>query len=418
MLRSILYFKKKSKNMIFGSLVIFLSFCLGSLMPIDARKSFFIMLSLHSLIILFYAFSEINFIGGTEDASSFYNHSIERANNISSLNWSFDNLSNGHDFFKNIHALLQKYFGGPEKFLSYSTTFFAWSLSLLILSKIYLSISKNDLKGLIILIYLYSLTPGILIFHSLFLREVWLSLFVFCILYFSIIFKKNTQSLLKFSLILSIGVFSIFFHRYMVVIISMIIAIVMIYDCINKYSWYPFNNLKLLIYTGIFTLIIFILLNMNLQALNFINSNGFLGSIEKYTIGLVGGHGDGSPPARTSYGKIFDEDNIFSIIKVFFTYHFMPYPWRVTSIFDLAPLFENILRVVLVILYFINRIKISLNKRMILDMIFLMWFSIELIWSIGTINWGTAFRHHTVAYGLLVLASIAAYRDNTKHKRI
>ena len=55
---------------------------------------------------------------------------------------------------------------------------------------------------------------------------------------------------------------------------------------------------------------------------------------------------------------------------------------------------------------------------MILDMIFLMWFSIELIWSIGTINWGTAFRHHTVAYGLLVLASIAAYRDNTKHKRI
>mgnify|MGYP003752733505 CR=1 FL=1 len=53
----------------------------------------------------------------------------------------------------------------------------------------------------------------------------------------------------------------------------------------------------------------FILLNMKLEAINFIGTNGLLGSIEKYTIGLIGGHGDGGPPARTSYGQIFDADN-------------------------------------------------------------------------------------------------------------
>lgn len=34
--------------------------------------------------------------------------------------------------------------------------------------------------------------------------------------------------------------------------------------------------------------------------------------------------------------------------------------------------------------------------------------SLEMIWSIGTINWGTAIRHHLPVWGLLLLAAYAA----------
>ena len=396
--------------MIFGLFVIALSYGVSLLFPKEVRKSYLIVLSLHALIILFYAYSGFDLIGSTEDAVSFYNHAIERSSDIGHLNWSVHSLSNGHDFFKNIHAILQHYFSGPEKLISYSTTLLAWSFSVLILAKLYLRICQNDFNGASIVTYLYALTPSILIFHSYLLREVWLSLFIFCIIYLAVILHNHQNFLLKIFLILLIASISILFHRYMIVIISAVIAIVLIYDAINKYSWYPFNNLKLISYFGIFAIGGFIVFNTNLQAIIFLKANGLLGAIDVYAIGLEGGHGAGSTVARTTYGKIFDKDSILSIFNVFSAYHLMPYPWKVSSIIDLAPLSENFLRVALVILFLVNRKRLSTVLRMNVDMIFLIWLSTEFIWSIGTINWGSAYRHHTVVYGLLVLVALASYR--------
>ena len=32
-------------------------------------------------------------------------------------------------------------------------------------------------------------------------------------------------------------------------------------------------------------------------------------------------------------------------------------------------------------------------------------FFIETMWSVGTVNWGTASRHHVVSYGLLAIVA-------------
>jgi len=86
--------------MIFGLFVITLSYGVSFLFPKEIRGSFFIVLSLHALIILFYAYSGVDLIGATEDADSFYKHAVERSSDIGNLNWSINSLSNGHDFFK------------------------------------------------------------------------------------------------------------------------------------------------------------------------------------------------------------------------------------------------------------------------------------------------------------------------------
>jgi hypothetical protein len=42
--------------------------------------------------------------------------------------------------------------------------------------------------------------------------------------------------------------------------------------------------------------------------------------------------------------------------------------------------------------------------------IFISYFAIELIWAQGTMNWGTAARHHIPGLGLLVLSAFAYSR--------
>ena len=398
--------------MIFGLFVITLSYGVSFLFPKEIRGSFFIVLSLHALIILFYAYSGVDLIGATEDADSFYKHAVERSSDIGNLNWNINSLSNGHDFFKNIHAILQHYFSGPEKIISYSTTLLAWSLCALILVKLYLSICQEDNKGAIVVTYIYALTPSILIFNSYLLREVWMSLIIFSIVYLALKVSSHSKKLLNVSLIIFLTLICILLHRYMVVIIINLLAVILLYDAINKYTWYPFNNIKLLSYLSVLLIGIFVVFNMELDSVKYIIRNGIIGSIDQYMIELVGGHGDGAPPARTTYGKTFDKGNLFSIVNVFLSYQFMPYPWKVSSIIDLAPLFENFLRGGFVILFIINRKRLSITQKMNVDMIFLIWLSVEFIWSIGTINWGTAYRHHTVVYGLLVLVAIASYRNS------
>lgn len=395
--------------MIFGLFIYLFCYSVTFLFPHEIRKSFLIVLTIHGLIIIIYSYFEFNYIGATEDAASFYNHAIDRSLDINKLNWGLSALSNGHDLFKNIHALLQHLFSGPQKIISYSTTLLGWSLCMLTLSKLYLHILKDDYFGANMMNYFFALTPSILIFNSYFLREVWLSLFILLIVYSAVIQKDLLKKIL---LIILISILGLFFHRFMILMLASIIAIIFIYDAILDYKWYPFNNVKLFAYALILLCSSFFILILDFEALHYLKEYGLFGAIDQYTISLVAGHGDGAPAARATYGKIFDKDRIFSIFEVFLAYQFMPYPWKISSILDLAPLFENFLRFTYIVIFINYRKHLNLYQKMILDMIFLIWLSIEFIWSLGTINWGTAYRHHTVVYGLLLLVALVSYRNS------
>ena len=58
-------------------------------------------------------------------------------------------------------------------------------------------------------------------------------------------------------------------------------------------------------------------------------------------------------------------------------------------------------------------IVIGKNKASIL-FIFLVYLLLEFLWALGTVNWGTASRHHLPSLGLLVIAS--AYSFKSMHK--
>ena len=123
---------------------------------------------------------------------------------------------------------------------------------------------------------------------------------------------------------------------------------------------------------------------------------------------------------------------ILSLPYFLFQYLFEPMPWNISSIVDVVPLLENVLRFWLIWNALKYLVGTYLNKPMFVAhnafgnrrfylFIFLSYLLIELLWSLGTSNWGTASRHHVPSLGLLLVVGFA-YRNvvspkyNRSHK--
>jgi hypothetical protein len=120
---------------------------------------------------------------------------------------------------------------------------------------------------------------------------------------------------------------------------------------------------------------------------------------------------------------------ILSLPSFLFQYLCEPRPWNISSIIDVVALLENMLRFWLIWNALKYLVGTYLNKPMFVAhnafgnrrfylFIFLSYLLIELLWSLGTSNWGTASRHHLPSLGLLLVVGFA-YRNviSTKYNR-
>ena len=82
-------------------------------------------------------------------------------------------------------------------------------------------------------------------------------------------------------------------------------------------------------------------------------------------------------------------------------------PWRVENTPDFIVLLENLLRAVLIGMVLARIFFTSANTRKLLLFIFLSYLAHEAAWSLGTVNWGTALRHHVPGLGLLIAGALA-----------
>ena len=111
--------------------------------------------------------------------------------------------------------------------------------------------------------------------------------------------------------------------------------------------------------------------------------------------------------ARSDYGAKLDTSGLVefatSAAVVVALYFIAPLPWQVIGIQDYYAFFEVILRLALFYGFYRQYLKAAPPTRSNMLMIF--WASIVLegMWAIGTTNWGTATRHHVVAFGSMVL---------------
>ncbi len=135
-------------------------------------------------------------------------------------------------------------------------------------------------------------------------------------------------------------------------------------------------------------------------------SNGTLSSIQEYQKGGLDEY------ARSAYKAEVQVLNAGSALVALpvglFQYLFEPLPNRIGTLADGILTLENLIRLLILVLI-PSTIRGTSNKLARLQFIFIviLYLSQEFIWSTGTVNWGTASRHHVPAMGLLFL--IAAH---------
>ena len=122
--------------------------------------------------------------------------------------------------------------------------------------------------------------------------------------------------------------------------------------------------------------------------------------------------------SRAFYGLGIRTDSLMGrvvTLPLALSYYWLaPMPWQITKWFDLYALLENSWRLVLLgFAFYAFKMTDSGQKR---NQAILLgaYFGVELIWAIGTLNWGTAMRHHLPAYGLVLLAGYPTLRMSLK----
>jgi hypothetical protein len=134
-------------------------------------------------------------------------------------------------------------------------------------------------------------------------------------------------------------------------------------------------------------------------------SDGLLSAVEVYQDKLL------SIDARTHYKEQVSIGSGAGMVVYFawslLQYWLEPFPWRTLTAADVILVAENGVRLCLMVMAIRNAYRAQGSERRILICLGVSYLLIEFIWSIGTINWGTALRHHLPSLGMLVMVGCA-----------
>ena len=284
---------------------------------------------------------------------------------------------------------------------------FAWGISAIILNKI-MDIFKIQDNSRTIILILYAFWPSAIIFTSVTLREpfqlLFLNLTIFS--YVKIFLQKKTKYTFLFlgSLVCLALIHKMFVGVSFIFLLFYGFSFVLSLDKKNiKYFFYIF-------------VILIIITSFSLDII----VDYFFSKIplDKFSIyRIISFHINNMTFSRASY---LNEEiylyNFYDFFKYFLSsignYFIQPSPFRQETLFDMLLFFENTIRLILLFLAFLNLFKFMNINYKFFVIIFLAYISLEIIWALGTNNWGTAVRHHVPSMGLLFFLSFFSIKKN------
>lgn len=332
--------------------------------------------------------------GAGPDAAGFHLGAVAYASGISS-DFQFSNIY--------IYALGTVYsWLMPSLLLGNALSCAAWLASAVLLVQMMKMIGLAEERQFVAML-LFALLPSSVVISSVTLREAYQLLAVNLVVYAALKIYLS-RSWVHWALLLTSVALMGALHGALFVAGSAIAVITLLFSCINKDD--PNSLLK----SGLILFVLFLLTyaGWSLFMETVFNSKSGLGEA------LQARQESWQQSARASYSTFIkirsDADLLFFVPVALFQYLFQPFPWRVSTALDWALMLENSLRLFLLYkvadaLYFLPH-----QEKMRVAFVFAAYLVIETIWAVGTINWGTAVRHHIPAFGLLLLAAFACPR--------
>lgn len=274
-----------------------------------------------------------------------------------------------------------------------------WILSFIIILKIFKNF-KVEKKHQIILLSIYSFWPSVVIFTSVISREAFQIFFLILIIYlFLNLIQKLKISDLLF-LIFSLIIIT-FLHKSFFFISIFILLIIFFFYFFSKKKLKLNFKYKILVFIFFIFILFFLITNYNKFGYQqFIY--GLPKAVEIYQNGLLI-----STQLRAD-SRVYPVNisNYYELIVYCFIfirdYFFRPYISEVIKVSDLLAFFENMTRIFIIFIVILNLFSYS-RKNISPLLIFLIYLVIEFIWALGTSNWGTAMRHHSVANSILII---------------
>lgn len=316
-------------------------------------------------------------------------------------------LSNSSNFFEFEVGYIYSYVLGVCYHLVGSSLFFGSMLSVLIwfFSAVYLKKTLNllsvDNNNQLYAMLIYALLPSSILFTGITMREPY-ELLLVNISFFSALKIYLNKSLIHWiKLFLAVGAMSAL-HTALLTLGLFIIASLVIMLLIR-------NNKGISILKVMFLLpLLLISLNKGLTEFStqtYRLDEGIDVAVQGY---LEGGL---ATKARTDYidaVNIEDTTGLIMYIPIsLLQYLFEPLPWRISELIDIGSFIENLLRFIMFWMFCFGGSQKNTKRSRTVLFIFVNYIFIEIIWSLGTINWGTAMRHHIPGSALLLIAVFA-----------
>lgn len=250
----------------------------------------------------------------------------------------------------------------------------------------YLKLSKNSVfYGLLY----FSVSPCIIVFTSITLRDCIILYFLINFLFF--LLRFNDQKKIVDFIIFSFFLFLIYYTHYN------FFYLFFIFTVLFTLTIFIFIHIRINFNILILSLLTILLL-INLFDLEWLfqSINNFQqGSLHYTTVG------------RANYlENFFKIENLFSsifyVIRNYFYFLFEPSFLNLgkVKIYDFVVIIEKLIKILLMVIfifYILNYKKNISFSHLILVIIL----AIDTSWSIGTYNWGTAYRHQVTSIGFL-----------------
>ena len=242
--------------------------------------------------------------------------------------------------------------------------------------------------------------PSVFIFTSVFLRESWQLLGMLLVIDSVLRYRVRGPSGKTFAKLALGTIMLCFLHNALPIIVAIWVP------CSLLWAGGP-HNLRTATAGGMFVVAVALLpvLAPRIAAQSRLIENLQSGNFLQYADSYQEKVGE----ARSSFSVTLDLSSpkaaLSTAPRVYLIYLFSPFPWEVRRASDAYAASESMLRFALLLsaLYGLRspeqRSRKELNLYLIISFLF-----VEGVWSAGTANWGTAFRHRILAYPCLLLA--------------
>ena len=343
-------------------------------------------------------------LGSNSDASSFhfratdpwYDNAMGRYESIFRQD-SF--ILDGSQFYVKILEFIYNIFG-PFLFVGNLLSCVVWYFSAKVLIKVFYMLRLTKINQVRILLF-YSFLPSSIIFCSITLREPFQLFFVNTLIFFSLKIFFIKKDIIKNTFLFFASCYTLSSLHYSFLFSSVILFLFLIF-------FYFYDQLKNRV--AIFALIsvsIIIAINVFNSIFSMMYEYEIMETINSFN------RGSSNADTRAIYRRITDvastTDLFLFFPYVFYQYMLEPLPVRISNTFDLFLFCENLIRVLFFLRGLSYLIKYYFFKPQ--TFIFVYFLIVEIIWSVGTTNWGTAVRHHIPSLGLLSLLAFMFPND-------